>query len=163
MREWVVAGGLVEQDDGCLLLVQNRRSDGSLDWTPPGGVIEVHHGEDVVDGLTREVEEETGLTVLEWEGPLWRVEADAPGMGWALRVEVHRAVRWRGEVRVGEDPDGIVVAAGFVAPDECGLRLVGSSPWVCEPIGAWLAGATRPMWRYHLAGDRLARAVVTRL
>ena len=40
MREWLVAGGLVESHDG-LLLVQNRRRDGSLDWSPPGGVIDV--------------------------------------------------------------------------------------------------------------------------
>jgi len=163
VREWLVAGGLVERDDGRLLLVQNRRRDGSLDWTPPGGVIEVHAGEDVVDGLTREVEEETGITVVEWDGPLWRVEAAAPAMGWTLRAEVHRAVSWLGEIRVGDDPDGIVVDAGFVAPGECGDRLLGSSPWVCEPIGAWLAGATEPLWRYHLEGRRPGPVVVTRL
>ena len=162
MREWLVAGGLVEHD-GCLLLVQNRRRDGSLDWTPPGGVIEVHDGEDVVDGLTREVEEETGILVLEWDGPLWRVEAEAPGMGWALQVEVHRAIRWLGDLRVGDDPDGIVVAAGFVAPEDCGDRLVGSSPWVCEPLAAWLAGATEPLWRYHLEGERPGPVVISRL
>ena len=162
MRKWLVAGGLVEHD-GRLLLVQNRRRDGSLDWTPPGGVIEVHDGEEVVDGLTREVEEETGILVLEWDGPLWRVEAEAPGMGWALQVEVHRAVRWLGDLRVGDDPDGIVVAAGFVAPEDCGDRLVGSSPWVCEPIAAWLAGATEPLWRYHLEGERPGAVVTRRL
>ena len=163
MREWVVAGGLVEHPDGRLLLVQNRRPDGSLDWSPPGGVVEVHDGEAVVDGLTREVEEETGITVTTWDGPLWRVEAAAPGMGWQLRVEVHRALDWEGEVRVGDDPDGIVVDAGFVTVEECGDRLHGSAPWVCEPIGAWLAGATEPLWRYHLEGERLGLAVVTRL
>ena len=61
MREWLVAGGLVERDDGRLLLVQNRRRDGSLDWTPPGGVID--HGETIHEGLAREVREETGLDV----------------------------------------------------------------------------------------------------
>jgi len=162
VRDWLVAGGLVERDDGRLLLVQNRRRDGSLDWTPPGGVIE-GHDEDVVDGLTREVVEETGITVTAWDGPLWRVEAAAPGLGWTLRVEVHRALSWVGEVRVGDDPDGIVVAAGFVDPEECGRRLAGSSPWVCDPLAAWLAGATQPLWRYHLEGERPGIAVVTRL
>ena len=38
------------------------RRNGSSDWTPPGGVIEVADGESVLDGLTREVAEETGLT-----------------------------------------------------------------------------------------------------
>ena len=75
MRAGVVAGGLVEGPDG-LLLVQNRRRDGSIDWSPPGGVIEVAEGESVLDGLTREVHEETGITVdacgPHLEGcPLW--------------------------------------------------------------------------------------------
>ena len=163
MREWLVAGGLVERQDGRLLLVQNRRPDGSLDWSPPGGVVEVHDGEAVVDGLTREVEEETGITVTAWDGPLWRVEAAAPGLGWHLRVEVHRALAWEGEVRVGDDPDGIVVDAGFVAVEECRDRLDGAARWVCEPMGAWLAGAAEPLWRYHLDGELPALAVVTRL
>jgi len=163
VREWVVAGGLVERTDGQLLLVQNRRRDGSLDWSPPGGVVEVHDGEAVVDGLTREVREETGITVTAWDGPLWRVDAAAPRMGWHLRVEVHRALAWEGEVQVGADPDGIVVDARFVALDECGARLHGSAPWVCEPLGAWLAGTVEPLWRYHLDGDRLSLATITRL
>lgn len=162
MREWLVAGGLVERSDGRLLLVQNRRPDGSLDWSPPGGVIEVHDGEAVVNGLTREVEEETGITVTAWDGPLWRVEAAAPGLGWHLRVEVHRALAWEGQVRIA-DPDGIVVDARFVGTEECGDRLHGAAPWVCEPMSAWLAGAAEPLWRYHLEGERLALAVVTRL
>src|SRR3954454_2526645 len=105
MRRWVVASGIVERD-GQVLLVQNRRRDGALDWSPPGGVVEVADGESVVDGLTREVQEETGIHVAAWEGPVWEVEADAPDMGWQLRVEVHRALDFEGELRV-DDPDGI--------------------------------------------------------
>ena len=48
----MVAGALIEGPDG-LLLVQNQRRNGSLDWTPPGGVIEIHEGETVLDGLAR--------------------------------------------------------------------------------------------------------------
>jgi 8-oxo-dGTP diphosphatase len=162
VRDWLVAGGLIERDDGQLLLVQNRRRDGSLDWTPPGGVIEAHE-EAILEGLTREVEEETGITVLDWAGPLWRVEATAPAMGWTLRAEVHQALSWKGELRVGDDPDGIVVDAGFVALDECGRRLTGSAPWVCEPVTAWLGGTVEPLWRYHLEGRRPGPVVVTRL
>jgi ADP-ribose pyrophosphatase YjhB (NUDIX family) len=44
MREWFVAGALIERD-GELLLVQNRRRNGRVDWSPPGGVIEHHTGE----------------------------------------------------------------------------------------------------------------------
>ena len=48
MRDWLVGGALIESDDG-LLLVRNRRRDGSHDWSTPGGVIE--EGEDLLDGL----------------------------------------------------------------------------------------------------------------
>ena len=47
MRDWVVGGALIVSDDG-VLLVQNRRRNGSHDWTPPGGVID--EGESLLDG-----------------------------------------------------------------------------------------------------------------
>jgi ADP-ribose pyrophosphatase YjhB (NUDIX family) len=137
MREWLVASGIVE-GPGSLLLVQNRRRDGRVDWSPPGGVIEVHEGESVRDGLTREVAEETGITVTEWSGPVWSVDAEAEAAGWRLRVEVFKAVAYEGEIEVN-DPDGIVVDARFVPVDDCALQL--ASTWLPthEPLVAWLA------------------------
>ena len=82
VREWLVASGLIEGPGG-LLLVQNRRRDGRIDWSPPGGVIEMAEGESVLDGLTREVREETGITVTEWEGPSVVGEAEAVDAGLA--------------------------------------------------------------------------------
>ncbi len=163
MREWVVASGLVESAEG-LLLVQNRRRDGRLDWSPPGGVVEVADGESVVDGLTREVEEETGLVVTEWEGPVWEVEAEAEGMGWRLRVEVHRAVAFTGELRV-DDPDGIVIDARFVAGEACAEQLAGTWLPTHEPLAAWLAERfTEPRaYRYRVEGADRASMVVVRL
>jgi 8-oxo-dGTP diphosphatase len=162
VRDWLVAGGLVEGPDG-LLLVQNRRRDGSLDWSPPGGVIEVHDGESVVDGLTREVEEETGIVVTEWVGPVYEVAAVAEGLGWSLRVEVHRAVAFTGALVV-DDPDGIVVDVRFVAAGECAGHLEGCHPWVREPLGAWLAERwDEPRsYRYRLDGERLGSITVVR-
>ena len=152
----------MEGPDG-LLLVQNRRRDGSLDWSPPGGVIEVHDGESVVDGLTREVEEETGIVVTEWIGPVYEVAAVAEGLGWNLRVEVHRAVAFTGELTV-DDPDGIVVDARFVPVGDCALHLEGCHPWVREPLGAWLAERwDEPRsYRYRLDGERLGSITVVR-
>jgi len=145
----------VEGPDG-LLLVQNRRRDGSLDWSPPGGVIEVHEGESVVDGLTREVEEETGIVVTQWTGPVYEVAAVAEGLGWSLRVEVHRAVAFSGDLVV-DDPDGIVVDARFVPVVDCDSHLQGCHRWVREPLGAWLEErwAEPRAYRYRLEGDRL--------
>jgi len=134
VRSWLVAGALIEGPEG-LLLVQNRRRNGRVDWSPPGGVIE--EGEGLLEGLTREVEEETGLRVTEWAGPVYEIEAVAPGLGWRLQVEVHRALALEGDLVV-DDPDGIVVDAAYLGPDDCRGRLEDGHPWVREPLVAWL-------------------------
>jgi 8-oxo-dGTP diphosphatase len=51
----VAAGGLVEDGNGNVLLVKTR--DGG--WVYPGGQIEV--GENLIDGLIREIKEESGI------------------------------------------------------------------------------------------------------
>lgn len=164
MRDWVVGGAVLLGDDGAVLLVRNRRRNGSHDWSPPGGVIDVHEGESLLDGLAREVEEETGLRVTEWAGLLWSVTTKAPGLGWHLRAEVHLAKAWEGELRV-DDPDGIVVDAGFVSLDDCAGRLDGCHPWVREPLTAWLDerwADARP-FDYRVDGDDARTVTVTRL
>ncbi|QXC62289.1 NUDIX hydrolase [Aquihabitans sp. G128] len=134
MRTWQVAGGVIEGPTG-VLLVQNRRRDGRLDWSTPGGVVD--RGETVIEGLTREVAEETGLVVAAWQGPIYEIEAEAPDLGWLLKVEVHVATDVAGELVV-DDPDGIVVDACYVAPDLCGGHLAHSPLWVRDPLHAWL-------------------------
>jgi len=156
MREWLVGGAVIESsvlspgsgagtagvggaggNPAGLLLVRNRRAGGSEDWTPPGGVIDP--GETVLGGLGREVQEETGLRVRRWHGPLYRIEAVAPGLRWHLRVEVHRALEVAGELRTGDDPDGIVCDADVVPLDRCPARMVAAHPWVGEPLMEWLS------------------------
>jgi ADP-ribose pyrophosphatase YjhB (NUDIX family) len=153
MRDWTVAGGIVLDGDA-LLLVQNRRRNGNYDWSPPGGVIEVADGEDVVDGLTREVEEETGLRVTAWAGPIYEVRAEAPGLGWRMRAEVHVALGFEGELSV-DDPDGIVVDACFVPVAECSRHLEACHPWVREPLAEWLGERWDPDLDVRAYGYRL--------
>lgn len=163
MREWLVASGIVE-GPGSLLLVENRRRDGRTDWSPPGGVIEVADGEDVQAGLTREVQEETGITVTEWSGPMWSVHAEAETAGWRLTVEVFRAVAYEGEINV-DDPDGIVVDARFVPLDDCRAQL--ASTWLPthEPLVAWLAErwTESRSFRYRVEGASREDFTVVRL
>lgn len=164
LHEWTVAGALIESADG-VLLVENLRRNGRTDWTPPGGVIEVREGESVLDGLAREVEEETGLVIAEWDGPIYEVVTSAPDLGWRMRVEVHRALSWSGNLRIGDDPDGIVIDATWVDVDGCVGRLEGGHPWVREPLLDFLrpevVAATR--YRYRVAGRHLSEAVIERL
>ncbi|HLM63942.1 MAG TPA: NUDIX hydrolase [Acidimicrobiales bacterium] len=160
MRDWLVGGGLIVGPEG-LLLVRNRRRNGAVDWSPPGGVID--HGESLIEGLSREVTEETGVVVSGWVGPIYEVRVEAPGLGWRLRVEAHLATGYAGELAV-DDPDGIVEEAAFVHPGACGQHLLGVHPWVAEPLTAWLAqrwdGGRQ--FHYHVDGDDMAGAVVTR-
>ncbi|MGK5550868.1 NUDIX hydrolase [Actinomadura kijaniata] len=58
MRHSVSVAGVMVNDDGRAPLIQ-RRDNGR--WEPPGGVLELD--ETIVDGLLREVREETGLLV----------------------------------------------------------------------------------------------------
>jgi 8-oxo-dGTP diphosphatase len=139
--EWTVAGALVESADG-LLLVRNERRGGRTDWSTPGGVIDATD-ESLRRGLAREVEEETGLRVTAWEGPVYTVVATASELGWVMRCEVHRALAYEGELRV-DDPDGIVVEAAFAATDACSELLTRCAPWVREPLVDWLVDRWGP-------------------
>jgi 8-oxo-dGTP pyrophosphatase MutT (NUDIX family) len=162
-HEWTVAGAVVEQAEG-LLLVHNRRRNGSCDWSTPGGVIDAEDAT-IVSGLAREVEEETGLRVTAWEGPLYSVTVAALDLGWVMRCEVHRAVTFEGSLLV-EDPDGIVFDAAFLEPREVEHRLAGCFPWVAEPLAAWLDGrwssADPRAFRYDVRGSTLDTLEVVR-
>ena len=160
MRRWSVAGGGIEGTSG-VLLVRNRRKNGSYDWSTPGGVVDP--GEEVVEALTREVEEETGLRVPQWTGPIYRVDVAAPVLDWHLTVEVFRAPEPDGSIHI-DDPDGIVVEARWFAADACEDPLDGNHPWVTEPLVAYLAErwAEPPRFRYLVErGDGGELDVVT--
>ncbi|WP_330219312.1 NUDIX domain-containing protein, partial [Paenibacillus xylanivorans] len=53
----VSAGGIVEDGNGNILLVK-AHDDG---WVYPGGITEV--GENLIDGVIREIKEESGIDV----------------------------------------------------------------------------------------------------
>lgn len=160
MREWLVGGAIVLGPQG-LLLVRNRRRNGRHDWSPPGGVID--DGESLIDGLTREVREETGLRVTAWTGPVYCIDAVAPGLGWTLRVEAHVATAYEGDLTV-DDPDGIVVDARFVPVDSCAEHLVPTQVWVREPLVEWLGERWegRRDYGYLVDGARHDELVVSR-
>ncbi len=155
--QMTVAGAVVERD-GELLLVRNRRRNGAHDWSTPGGVVDPTDAS-IVEGLAREVHEETGLRVHAWVGPLYRVEAIALDMGWGMSCEVHQAVSFDGDIVV-DDPDGIVVEATFVTPTDVPTRLDDCFRWVRDPLAAWLEERWSPdvsrTFTYEIRGTSLA-------
>lgn len=142
-------------------MVHNRRKGGRTDWSTPGGVIDA--GESVIEGLTREVVEETGLTVHGWRGPAYTVVADAPDLGWTLTVEVHVSTGHGGEIEI-DDPDGIVVDARWVPKTELRGLLEGHQDWLREPLLEHIEGAVRwgHEFRYTINGERLSELRVQR-
>jgi len=157
LRHWQVAAAVIWRGSD-LLLVQNQRRGGRTDWTTPGGVVDP--GESPLEALGREVREETGLRVMEWQGPVYRVEVLAPDAGFFLRVETHVALEVQGEIQI-DDPDGIVVDAQFVADHQIETLLAGGNTWVVEPLQAFLGDAVDhgETFRYEMlgAGGRDAR------
>ncbi len=137
MRQWKVAGGLITNDEG-LLLVANRRRDGRIDWSTPGGVVD--DGETPLFALSREVAEETGLAVEDWTRLCWTTEVHFIDLEMHLEVEVHLAGGHAGAIRI-DDPDGIVVDAGFLDTVTVHSRLDTAPPWVAEPMRHWVDGA----------------------
>jgi 8-oxo-dGTP diphosphatase len=165
-RAWLVAGALLEAPHLAdhLLLVRNQRHGGHTDWSTPGGVIDDTDAS-LLAGLTREVEEETGLRVTAWEGPLYEVRAVAPDMNWELCAHVYRALAYEGEISV-DDPDGIVVEAEFLPSDRCLALLAEGARWVHEPVSEWVADRWGPdahrRYRYEVRGAHRAELQVER-
>ncbi len=163
MHEWTVAGALIETDEG-ILLVRNLRHGGHEDWSTPGGVIDAEDPS-ILEGLAREVEEETGLRVSSWSEPLYEVNAYALDLGWHMRCEVYLAVSFEGHLEI-DDPDGIVVEAAFVPPHELDERLSTGHPWVREPLIEWLLHRWEPGcgrgFHYEVRGTRLGEMRVVR-
>lgn len=159
LRKWSVAGGVVRQPSGEVLLVHNIRRDGRADWSTPGGVVDP--GESFVEALTRETHEEAGIVVSEWSGPLYRVEVFAPNLGFHLRVEAHEAVSFSGQITL-DDPDGIVVDAQWIEIAMVANQMVKSSRFVSEPLLAHLHDGVSDgrLFGYEIAGSDRSSAIV---
>jgi len=132
-REFVVAAAILLDSSGRVLLVGNDwQGYGHVRYTLPGGVVE--RGESTLDALSREVKEETGLS-------LTRITH----LGYAVHVEdVRRNDRAVSFAFLAEydgllnprDPDGFIVEARFFPVEE--VEAIIPIPPLREPLVRYL-------------------------
>lgn len=162
MKQWAVASSIIISSES-YLLVANRRKNDSIDWSPPGGVVD--EGETPVEALTREVVEETGLTVAGWGDEAYSVTVRFLDLGMHLTVSCFPALDWSGSLVI-DDPDNIVEEAKWCTATECAELLADAPVWVREPFLTHLQGAvpeTPESFIYEVHGERLADARVQRV
>jgi 8-oxo-dGTP diphosphatase len=133
----------VRRGDDVLLVLQGARGEEPF-WALPGGIVE--DGELVVEGLVREVAEETGLVVqpgllafvreVDERRPA-RLTPRHPPVGYHLTVWVFEAASWSGEV-AADDPDGYVHEARFV-PRRDAIERLRHTSWL-EIVADYLDG-----------------------
>ena len=144
---------LLRKGDRVLLVQQQGQDDPVPLWLLPGGAVE--EGELLTEALVREIREETGLSVLRVGRLAYVVQLDHPVDGHQSFVFAFEVDRWEGTLRPA-DPDGLVLAAEFVAPSEA-VRRLRDLPWpvVREPVIACLRGEMAPgaMWMYRRRAD----------
>ena len=157
VQAWTVASGIIIEQQQ-LLLVQNQRRNGSLDWSTPGGVVDP--GEQVLEALQREVIEETSVVVDDWSHMLYSVDVEFVGRDMTLHAQVFQATGHSGDLHV-EDPDNVVVDGRWVSHDQAHSLLDSSPPWVREPLQhhvALLFAAPGPAlvapsrWKFRVTG-----------
>jgi ADP-ribose pyrophosphatase YjhB (NUDIX family) len=89
---------------GRVLLVQRARAPARALWTLPGGRVET--GETLVNAVTREVMEETGLTIRVGELAGYResiLDQDVPGRGRHFVILPFAAEWVAGDVKLNEE------------------------------------------------------------
>jgi len=110
-RPVVGVSGVVILRGGGIVLVQRQNPPLEGQWSLPGGVLDL--GESMVDGLVREVREETGLIVV--PGPLIdvieHVERDADGRVRYHYIVVDYVCRGGGSPKAAEDAVAVAVAS----------------------------------------------------
>ena len=116
-RQRIAAYGVCRDDDGRLLLA---RASPAITlqgrWFLPGGGVD--HGESPTVSLTREMEEESGLTVT--VGPLLDVLSDVRTIPDGTNLHtvriIYRVASWSGTLR--PEVNGTTDAVGWFTPQE---------------------------------------------
>jgi ADP-ribose pyrophosphatase YjhB (NUDIX family) len=124
------ACALCTDDAGRILLTRRAWEPYAGMWDLPGGFL--HEDEHPLDGLRRELAEETGLDVepTEWFGAFMKPYGDGPGARWVLNLV------WRTRVAGGEEQaaDDVSELRWFSRAELPPLEEIA----MAEPLRLWL-------------------------
>jgi ADP-ribose pyrophosphatase YjhB (NUDIX family) len=149
VRELHIAAAVVRRGSD-ILMVQQAGPGEEPAWTVPGGRVEP--GEFVTDALAREVQEETGVAVLDPARLAFTAQVDERRDGWFATVWTWDVAAWEGELEV-QDPDGYVTEAQSITLEEAVSHLEQIS-W--QPLTArYLRGDLEPgsLWLRRVHED----------
>jgi ADP-ribose pyrophosphatase YjhB (NUDIX family) len=127
-------GALCEDDQGRVMLARRAIEPRKGLWDTPGGFLE--EGEPPLDGLRRELREETGLEIepVEFVAALTDIYGDGPGAGAVL------SLNWTARVIGGAPkPADDVSEIRWFAPDELPRPEEIAFPSVAELVERWRA------------------------
>jgi 8-oxo-dGTP diphosphatase len=146
-----IAAGLFQHKGSILLVRQQGPDDPTPAWALPGGRAEA--GELLLEALSRESREETGLTNLKAGNLLYVVQYDDPYEQYRSTAFVFAVEGWTGTLNTTPtDPDGFVQEARFMPVAEAVAALAANpSRMMREPILAYLKGEVAPgaAWFYR--------------
>lgn len=140
-----------EQDDILMILAQGE-NDPHPYWTLPGGRVE--KGETARQALVREVQEETGLTIIAIGQLAYQTEMQFDDV--KTFAEVYEVASWNGDLSINDPEDEILDVAWLPLPQAIQhLEKIADYPPMSEPPIAYLRQA-KPAgyrWQYRVAGE----------
>ena len=132
MREVQIVAAIVRRE-GEILMVRQAGPGEEPHWSIPGGRVEA--GESPAQALARELEEETGLTLIDAGALAYSVRRADPTEECVYSISTWEVAAWAGKLRPS-DPDGFVLEAAWVPVGEAVERLA-RVPWL-EPLASFL-------------------------
>ncbi len=149
-KEWVLpshiiaVGGIVVNEKNEILMVKHLRQG----WVFPGGMVEV--GENLIDGLKREIMEETGVDAE--VGEVFCVASNTgkyPGYNGVKEIPTKLMLDFKCRVISGEPRPSEENSESMFIPKEKALDMI-TEPAIIERFKAYLEYSGRPVYMEYV-------------